>query len=222
MTPRFDWTRTKAWLWGRYPKLRFNVRGREANGIVEPGPELEKLREETCERLRSITDPADGQPIIQDIWSADEVYPGSPPDDPPDLVATTRGFGYISRDVVTGGTRDFLTEEARRSAGWRHEQGGIHRMDGLFVACGYGIKKGGRAESANLADVAPTILHLLKTPVPRAMDGKVLRDVLIDGAAGETVFTDEDPPPQERCATEETAGDQEQVTERLRNLGYVD
>jgi predicted AlkP superfamily phosphohydrolase/phosphomutase len=222
MTPSFDWSRTKAWVWGRYPKLRFNVKGRERNGLVEPGPDLEKLRAETCECLRSITDPMDGRKIIEDIWSAEELYAGAPPGDPPDLVATTRDFGYISRDVVSGGTRAFLTEEAKRSVGWRHEQGGIHRMNGVFVAYGRGVRNGSQVEGASLADVAPTILHLLETPVPRAMDGKVLRDALAGDAAGETVFTDEDPPPQERCLVEGTSEDEAQVAQRLRDLGYVD
>ncbi len=222
MTPKFDWGRTKAWLWGRYPKLRFNVRGREPNGVVEPGRELEHLREATCACLRALKDPTDGQPIIEDIWPGESLYNGAPPDDVPDLVATTRDFGYISRDIVTGGTRAFLTEEAKRSVGWRHEQGGIHRMNGIFIAYGHGIERGGKIDGADLTDLAPTILHLLGVPVPRPMDGDVLHDALDGEAAGETVFADEDPPPQQRCATEGTADDQLQVAERLRDLGYVD
>jgi predicted AlkP superfamily phosphohydrolase/phosphomutase len=222
MTPKFDWSRTRAWVWGRYPKLRFNVRGREPSGVVEPGRELEELWEETCECLRGVKDPADGQPIIQDIWRGESLYEGAPPDDAPDLVATTRGFGYISRDIVTGGTRAFLTEEAKQSVGWRHEQGGIHRMNGIFIAAGHGIKRGARIEGANLTDVAPTILHLLGVPVPRPMDGKVLHHALDRGPSAETVYTDGDPPPQERCVTEEMAEDQLEVTARLRDLGYVD
>lgn len=222
MTPKFDWARTKAWLWGRYPKLRFNVRGREPNGVVVAGRELDGLWEQTCECLWGVADPRDGKPIIQDIWRGESVYNGAPPDDVPDLVATTRDFGYISRDIVTGGTRAFLTEEAKQSVGWRHEQGGIHRMNGIFVASGRGIKRGAKVEGASLTDLAPTILHLLRVPVPRAMDGKVLRDALAGESAGETVFTDDDPSPQDRCATEGTAEDQVQVAERLRDLGYVD
>ena len=30
---------------------------------------------------------------------------------------------------------------------------------------------------ANLVDVAPTILHILKVPIPKDMDGKVLREI---------------------------------------------
>lgn len=222
MTPKFDWPRTKAWLWGRYPKLRFNVRGREPDGVVESGPELDALWEATCACLRAVKDPVDDQPVIQDIWRGQEVYPGAPPDDAPDLVASTSDFGYISRDVVTGGTRAFLTEEAKQSVGWRHEQGGIHRMNGIFVAHGHGVRAQGRVEGAKLTDVAPTVLHLLEVPVPRAMDGRVLHDALDGEVARETLFTDYDPPPQERCVTEGTAEDRVKVTERLRDLGYVD
>jgi predicted AlkP superfamily phosphohydrolase/phosphomutase len=222
MTPTIDFARTKAWVWGRYPKLRFNVRGREPQGVVEPGAELEALREATCDCLRRITDPADRQPVIERIWRGEEIYPGAPVDDPPDLVAATRGFAYISRDVVTAGTRAFLTDEARQAVGWRHEEGGIHRMNGILVAHGPGFRRGERIEGAGLADVAPTVLHLLGVPIPRTMDGKVLSDALAEDARREPVFTDRLSPPQPRCATELTDADLEQVTERLHDLGYVD
>ena len=222
MTPTIDFSRTKVWVWGRYPKLRFNVRGREPQGVVEPGRELDELREATCECLHSVTDPADGRPVIEQIWCGDEIYPGAPDGDPPDLVAATRGFAYISRDVVTAGTRAFLTEEAKEAVGWRHEQGGIHRMNGLFVACGPQVRRGGRLGSASLADVAPTILHLLETPIPRGMDGRVLSDAL-DGAVGrDPVLTDHHPAPQARCWAEPSEADVKEVTERLHDLGYVD
>ncbi|MBM3474447.1 MAG: hypothetical protein FJX75_14380 [Armatimonadetes bacterium] len=222
MTPTIDFERTKAWVWGRYPKLRLNVRGREAHGVVEPGAELDALREATCECLLSVTDPADGKPVIEQVWRGEEVYPSAPEGDAPDLVAATRGFGYISRDVVTAGTRAFLTEEAREAVGWRHEQGGIHRMNGIFVARGPGIRSGERLEGAGLADVAPTILHLLRQPVPRSMDGQVLGGALVGDAARAVLFTDAAPEPQPRCTAELTDSDLEQVTERLHDLGYVD
>jgi predicted AlkP superfamily phosphohydrolase/phosphomutase len=222
MTPTIDFEQTKVWVWGRYPKVRFNVRGREAHGVVEPGTELDALREATCECLLGVTDPADGQPVIEQVWRGEEVYPGAPEGDAPDLVAATRGFAYISRDVVTAGTRAFLTEEAREAVGWRHEQGGIHRMNGVFVACGPGIRRGERIEGAGLADVTPTILHLLGQPIPRHVDGQVLANVLEGEAAREVAFTDRCAPPQPRCTTAVADSDLEQITERLHDLGYVD
>jgi predicted AlkP superfamily phosphohydrolase/phosphomutase len=222
MTPTIDFAGTKAWVWGRYPKLRFNVRGREPQGVVAPGAELDALREATCECLLSVTDPADGQPVVEQIWRGEEVYPGAPPDDPPDLVAATRGFAYISRDIVTAGTRAFLTEEARQAVGWRHEQGGIHRMNGIFVACGPRIRRGERIEGASLADLAPTILCLLKTPIPRRMDGRPLVEALAEGLAGDAGYTDRDTRPQPRSSAESSDADRQQVTERLHDLGYID
>jgi len=217
MTPSLDFAATKAWVWGRYPKLRFNVRGREAQGVVEPGAELDALRKATCECLLGVTDPADGRPVIETVWRGDEIYPGAPPGDAPDLVAATRDFAYISRDIATGGTRAFLTEEARQAVGWRHEQGGIHRMAGVLVAYGPGVPAGERIEGATLADLAPTILHLLQAPIPRSMDGRPLL-----GTAVEPQYTDRETPPQPRSAAEATESDLQQVTDRLQDLGYID
>ncbi len=222
MTPTIDFEETKAWVWGRYPKLRFNVRGREPHGIVAAGAELDALREATCECLLAVTDPADGRPVIEEVWRGEDIYPGAPADDPPDLVAATRGFAYISRDIVTAGTRAFLTEEARQAVGWRHEQGGIHRMNGIFVARGPGIRRGEQIPAADLADLAPTILHLLQTPVPRHMDGRPLLEALVEEFRGETAYTDRVTPPQPRSSPETSEADLQQVTERLHDLGYVD
>lgn len=222
ITPTVDFSRSKVWVWGRYPKLRFNVRGREPWGTVEPGRELEKLREATSECLLSITDPADGQPIIEQIWRGEEVYPRAPNGDAPDLVAATRECAYISRDIVTAGTRAFLTEEARAAVGWRHEQGGIHRMNGVFIAYGPGIRRDAHIEGARLADIAPTLLHLLETPVPRAMDGRVLTEALDGPAARRPTFTDRVITPQPRCSRALVDSDLSRISERLRQLGYVD
>ncbi|MBM3498673.1 MAG: hypothetical protein FJX74_08360 [Armatimonadetes bacterium] len=221
MTPTIDFAATKAWVWGRYPKVRFNVRGREPEGVVEPGAELEALREATCECLRGVTDPADGRPVIEEIWRGDEAYAGAPAGDAPDLVAATRDWAYISRDVVTAGPMALLTEEARQAMGWRHEQSGIHRMNGIFIAHGPRIRRGERIEGAGLEDLAPTLLHLLRTPIPRRMDGRPLLGALVEGGE-QVVCTDRDSPPQARSRPDASDADGLQVAERLRDLGYID
>jgi len=49
-----------------------------------------------------------------------------------------------------------------------------HRLHGMLVISGPGIKKDERVYGASLLDIAPTILWLLGLPVPKDMDGNAL------------------------------------------------
>jgi len=64
--------------------------------------------------------------------------------------------------------------------------GGISpwEINALFAAFGPDIKAGVRSNvPTSNADLAPTIAHLLDLPVPKDMDGRVLREILKDGPA---------------------------------------
>jgi arylsulfatase A-like enzyme len=64
--------------------------------------------------------------------------------------------------------------------------GGISRweINAVFAAFGPDIKAGVRSDvPTSNADLAPTIAHLLDIPVPKEMDGRVLREVLKRGPA---------------------------------------
>jgi arylsulfatase A-like enzyme len=73
-------------------------------------------------------------------------------------------------------------------------------------------------------DIAPTVLYLLGEPIPRDMDGQVLRQAL-DPAAVETLA------PEYGLSDSQTMGsevptyskeDEAVISERLRGLGYMD
>jgi len=51
-----------------------------------------------------------------------------------------------------------------------------HHIDGIFIGSGPDISKG--RVSASLLDIAPTILHMYNLPVPPAMEGRVLTEIL--------------------------------------------
>lgn len=53
----------------------------------------------------------------------------------------------------------------------------MHSLHGIFMAYGPGIKKAYSLRGANIWDVMPTILHLLKTKIPADLDGTVLTDI---------------------------------------------
>jgi len=53
-----------------------------------------------------------------------------------------------------------------------------HELYGVFIAAGYGIAKPSMITGATIADIAPTVLALLGSPVPEDMAGRVLVDAL--------------------------------------------
>lgn len=65
---------------------------------------------------------------------------------------------------------------------WFGGAGGVHgRMtesDAFLTLTGAGIKPGAVVLGAETVDIVPTLLHLMKLPIPPTVDGKVLRDSL--------------------------------------------
>src|SRR5204862_771157 len=69
-----DWSRTKAYGLG-LNGLYLNLKGRERDGIVEPGEEAEQLLVELTNRLEAQKD-YDGRPVIRTVYRASQVYAG--------------------------------------------------------------------------------------------------------------------------------------------------
>src|SRR4051812_14519179 len=68
-----DWSRTRAYAMG-IGQIYFNLRGRESQGIVSPGAEAAALADELAGKLRTLTDPEDGTPIIRAVYKRDDIY----------------------------------------------------------------------------------------------------------------------------------------------------
>ena len=211
-----DWSRTRAYSKGNYGQMFLNLKGREPEGIVEPGDAAAVLTElETA--LRGLRDPAGSAPLIGDIWRKEELYRGPYLDRAPDLT-------FLPRDMRNKalGTVDFTSHRFVERA---YGNSGDHRMDGIFFLTGAGVRPGARLAGANLIDVAPTILHHLGLGVPEDFDGRVLEDAFTeDERAAHPVRTA--PPAGAGAAggadgsglTDEAA---REIRERLKGIGYL-
>jgi predicted AlkP superfamily phosphohydrolase/phosphomutase/tetratricopeptide (TPR) repeat protein len=100
-----------------------------------------------------------------------------------------------------------------------------HRRYGVVILAGPGVKPG-RLDTTSLLDVAPTVLYLSGLPVPEDMEGRVLVEA-IDERFRER-FPERSIPSYEGIgrplATGEIVADaamDDEMTERLRSLGYV-
>jgi len=107
---------------------------------------------------------------------------------------------------------------------WREIISGGHRPNGILIAYGPRIRSGQDAVEADLWDVAPTILYMMGLPIPKDMDGKLLRQVSAEQLLEQRPPEYADlkgidlPQPETRPSDE----DEELLKERLRGLGYIE
>ena len=172
-SPSVVWDQTKAY--GRnlphIAGININLRGREPRGIVEPGQEYEELRKEIIANLRRLTDPESGDTVMAEIYSNKEIYWGANLDKTPDIIGVPKHKYSVFPDF-------FAFTKSTFAALFPRLQGEHFTWpNGILVAYGPHIKGGEAIEGARLIDIAPTILHMMRLPVPKDMDGRVLKEL---------------------------------------------
>ncbi len=214
--PEFDWSQSRACVLhaGVYGFLYINLKGRQPNGIVDP-KDFEDLRREIRERLLKATcKDRNGREmkIFTDVFITEELYGCRREDHPwmPDLLlAPEDGLAVVKK--IRG--RDPV-----RWVPFKRLEG-THRLDGVFAAHGPSIKTNVEMR-AHIADLAPTILAGLGEPVPKDMDGNVLEAIFEKPI--NIVFEPSQDRKIEEAATDLTADQLQEVTNRLSDLGYLD
>ena len=146
-----DWTQTRAYGLG-LNGLYINLRGRERNGIVEPGTAADSLMAEIRAKLLAVQDPKAKLPVITRVDLASEAYQGSYAREGPDLiVGYNRGYRAGWQTILGA----FPPEEIEDNT---NPWSGDHCMDYTLVP---GVLLSNRkiaAEAPALTDIAPTIL----------------------------------------------------------------
>lgn len=211
-----DWSRTLAYSVGNVGQIYLNVIGREPLGCVHPDAEYEQVRAEIMAQLAELRDPETGEVVVEAIHRREDVYSGDQLEKAPDIVFIPRRLEYFGfGEYEFGGHK--IIEAVRRGIS------GTHRMDGVCLAYGLGIRANLQVEGAQIIDLAPTVLHLMGEPVPEHMDGHVLQDILCDDLESaplgrRPIHWDAHMSAEDGQFTEE---DEQVIAERLRNLGYV-
>jgi len=210
--PRFGdirWEGTQAFARGLFGQIWLNLRGREPLGQVEPGPEQDAILSAITTRLLALRTPDGRDPLIDAVFRGGELYEGPLQDEAPDLVVVPRDFRWMTRSGREIGARGQLFGPAAVG------HTGNHRMNGVLVAGGPGVKPSDELPLQRLLDVTPTALALLGIEVPRKLDGKPMADLL----GCDVGWTDELPwraPPAPNRDT-----DPERLAAQLEGLGYL-
>lgn len=143
-------------------RIRVNLKGREAQGLVEPG-EYRAFCDELSAYLHACVDPVSGKPAVENV----EIYAGDPlhaAESEPDLVVTwsmAPPLGLSHPDAGVIGPLPY-----RRTGG--HTGGhGFAFLHGQGIAAGdFGLR--------SAFDVVPTVVELLETEPPRRISGAPL------------------------------------------------
>lgn len=215
-----DWSRTRAFSYGIFGNVVLNVRGRERFGIVEPGAEYERLRDELVAGLCELQTP-EGERLVAAVHRREELFDGPELEKIPDLVVEFRDYAWLGKGNLTEQTPtiwDHVTIRAHPSQTYA----GSHRSEGIFVLAGPAGRAGAEVD-AGIMDVAPTMLYLLGEPVPATLEGRLLSEALDPG------LLDERPPEFADVETIAVAtprgyegASPVEVEERLRSLGYLE
>jgi predicted AlkP superfamily phosphohydrolase/phosphomutase len=198
-----DWDRSEVYSYGNYGQFFLNVKGREPRGMVEPGERYRKLTTELKSKLRELRDPKTGRLLFDIIYTKDEIYSGPYFDLAPDIVFFDSTMTYRAHRLFEFGSRNMIAPDPIYS--------GSHRMDGILIAGGDSVAQAYDYAGAQLADLAPTILHLLDLPVPSGMDGNVLVNLFKVGSRARTQ--------QVRHLNEDSAQDLKRVARDLLKSG---
>jgi len=208
-----DWQKTKAYSRGHVGQVFINKKGRESEGLVTDA-QLAGLKEELAGKLLSLKDNQTN--VVEKILDPDELYKGPCRDLSPDILLMPHRLEYFAL-----GTSAFISNKTIEPC---FGSTGNHRMNGIFIIKGKGVKKNCKIEGARIVDIAPNLLFYHNLPVDKQMDGKLLHNIYEHDFLGtrkieykdiDKEFTSEQS--RQVYSAEEAAA----VESQLKDLGYL-
>lgn len=195
--------------------LYINLQGREPHGIVAPGEEYQRVREDIRARLYAWINPVTGDKMVQRVCFREELYQGHQVENAPDIIAFYQEPDYESRKGAI-----FLSTNPIEPIKNAYA---THRLMGMTMIAGPAIQPGPIQTKLTLTDMAPLILYLLDEEIPEEFDGRLPEELLKPEQLARR------PPRWNNAPTTLTqeneaqlsASDQAKILDQLRNLGYV-
>lgn len=119
-------------------------------------------------KLQNIKNPKNGEKVFEKIYRKEEIFnKGKYFESAPELIVFP-AKGY------------WITPFLKRKKLFNYEDNlwkGDHKKEGIFLAYGPNFKKGESINNAEIIDLTPTILHMFDVPIPRDIDGKILKEI---------------------------------------------
>lgn len=202
-----DWDKTSVYTIGSCGGLYINLQGREPAGTV-PRSEYDAFRQTIIDDIKALRDDT-GRPVVENALPREQVYRGK--------------FAHLAPDIVLFAEEHLTFFNPARSEEMLKPpdpyRSGDHTTNGIFAAFGKNIKNGCAVSGARIIDMAPTILSVLGIG-PTQMDGRVLDEVFVD--TGFLAQRREVRTPHESEVSSSTQGDENEIMDTLKGLGYLD
>jgi predicted AlkP superfamily phosphohydrolase/phosphomutase len=165
-----DWTSTRAYALG-LTGLFLNLKGREGQGVVEPGAEAVALKLEIAAKLRGLRDDERSAIGVNEAFDTAALYSGPYLENAPDFVIGYNAGYRTSWDCATGVVAGAVFEDNRKP--WS----GDHCIDPRLVPGVFFCNRKIEEQEPSLIDIAPTALRLFGVEPPAYMDGRPLTGI---------------------------------------------
>jgi len=159
-----DWSRTRAYTFG-LGGLYLNLKGREAQGVVNPA-EAGALKKELILRLTNLRDDERGATAMRNVYATEALYKGPYLDAAPDLIAGYAAGYRTSWEAAVGKVSVRVFEDNKKA--WS----GDHSVDPHLVPGVLFTNRKVQAEDPGIEDMAPTALELFGIQPPSWMEGR--------------------------------------------------
>jgi predicted AlkP superfamily phosphohydrolase/phosphomutase len=162
-----DWSQTKAFALG-LGGIYLNQKGREAQGIVEPGKPARALMREIADKLTGVVDEEKGAVAIKEAVTRLDVFHGPYTENAPDILVGYNEGWRVSWDAAIGKCGESVFSDNLKA--WS----GDHCLHPALVPGILFSSLKLNDDAANIIDLAPTTLELFGVEQPKYMDGKSL------------------------------------------------
>ena len=166
------WNKTKAYFVANNVQgINVNLKGREPQGIIEPGEEYERIRDQIITELYRLKDPYTFENVIEEIYRKEDLFQGEYLDSAPDII-------FVPKN------RDYYLDSGKRTcrlfigpAKDDYPVYSYHDPRSIFFITGPGIKAGQKIPAIDIYDMTPTILNLLGIPHNGDFDGREIHRI---------------------------------------------
>ncbi len=201
---KINWDKTRAyanWYAGIY-----------LNPEYYPNEESKKEgAEEVKGLLIDAKDPENGKAIFLDAKTKWDLYKGEYFDEMPDVVYTTTKDYKLNTNLPG----KLIDKRIDRPDLVGHH---VSALDGIILIRGDRVKKGIELGDSSIKDVFPTACALGDIPIPKDVDGRILKEALIEGSYKEEY---KDLPYSQKEAHYLSEDEDKSIKEHLKGLGYI-
>ncbi|HEY6928148.1 MAG TPA: alkaline phosphatase family protein [Thermoanaerobaculia bacterium] len=164
-----DWSKSRMYSMG-FGDLYVNLKGRESEGIVSPGPEYESVRAEVAQKLLGLQDPKTGELAVSRVFKREDIYRRFNPNLIPDLIVSNRPGYRVSWQSTLGVPTQELFEDNKDVWSGDHCSLDPDLVRGVLFA-----SRSFRAEPVpHIADVTASVRKLFGAPPVADAAGQAL------------------------------------------------